>query len=165
MTSYHLAQLNIAKMQFSIESAEMSEFVDNLNRINALADSAAGFVWRLQSDYGDATSFRFFGSDTLVNMSVWTDIGALHDYVYRTAHAEIMSRRKEWFHTLRETYTVLWWIRETRFPQFEEARDKLDLVRRIGPSPDAFTFKNPYPAPDMPNDNTNGEFDDLCPAT
>jgi len=144
---YHLAQLNIAKMQFSIESAEMSDFVDNLESINALAEISPGFVWRLQTEDGDATSIDFFGSDVLVNMSIWESIESLHSYVYKTAHAKIMSRRNEWFYRVEEVYTVLWWVAEGHIPTLAEAREKLEQLNSAGPGPLAFSFKQAYPSP------------------
>ncbi len=147
MPSHHLAQLNIAKMKYSIESADMADFVDNLENINVLADSSPGFVWRLQTEEGDATSIDFFDSDVLVNMSIWADIESLHSYVYKTAHAKIMSRRKEWFHRVEEVYTVLWWVAEGHIPTLVEAREKLEQLKSAGPGPLAFSFKQAYPAP------------------
>lgn len=164
MSQYQLVQLNIAKMKFSIESPEMADFVGNLDKINAFADHAPGFVWRLQTEDGDATGIDFFGSDTLVNMSVWRDVASLHDYVYRTMHAEIMSRRKEWFDRMGEAYTVLWWTPSGKIPSLQEAKEKLELLRAHGPSADAFTFKKAYPAPDTGADGNISRLDDFCPA-
>ncbi len=161
MSEYYLAQLNIAQMKYPQESPEMKDFVDNLDRINALAESAPGFIWRLQTEDGDATSIKFFGEDTLVNMSVWKDIESLHDYVYRTAHVEIMRRRKEWFDRMKSASTVLWWIEKGHIPTLEEADEKLFKLRDYGSTPDAFTFKKAFASP------TNHEatkFEDLCPA-
>lgn len=164
MSDYNLAQLNIAAMKYPIDSPEMSEFVDNLDRINALADEAPGFVWRLQTGEGDATSIDFFGPGILVNMSVWADVRSLHDYVYRSAHAAVMSRRREWFDRMRENYTVLWWIPEGCVPTLEDARERLWKLRAAGPTPEAFTFKRTFPAPGV-TAAAPGRFEDLCPAT
>ena len=147
MSSYHLAQLNIAKMKYPAEAPEMADFTNNLERINALADQSPGFIWRLQTEEGDATAIDFFGPDILVNMSVWLDGESLHDYVYRTSHARIMSRRKEWFERFEDSYTVLWWIPEGHIPTLEEANEKLELLRANGPTAEAFTFKQGFPAP------------------
>jgi hypothetical protein len=144
---YHLAQLNIAKMKYPIESDEMSDFVDNLENINALADGSPGFVWRLQTEDGDATGIDYFGSDALVNMSVWEDVESLHSYVYKSAHAKIMSRRKEWFHRVEEAYTVLWWTPGGVFPSLQEAKLKLELLNIQGPTAEAFTIKQAFPPP------------------
>ena len=165
MTSYHLAQLNIARMKFSIESPEMSGFVDKLEEINALADAVPGFIWRLQTQEGDATGIDYFGPDVLVNMSVWIDVKSLHNYVYRTAHANIMSRRKQWFERVEDVYTVLWWIPKGSEPSLQQAEEKLALLRDKGPTAQAFTFKKTFPSADELRIGKASEFDDLCPGT
>jgi len=147
MAKFQLAQLNLAKMKYPIDSPELADFVDNLDNINALADDSPGFVWRLQTDEGDATSIDFFGDDTLVNMSIWTDVESLHGYVYRSAHNKIMSRRKEWFHRIDKAYTVLWWIAAGTTPSLQEAKDKLELLILQGPTAEAFSIKHAFPAP------------------
>ena len=102
MSAYELAQLNIALMKEPLESPRMADFVANLDRINALAESSPGFVWRLKTEEGNATALRPLGEDTLVNVSVWRDVASLNKYVYGSAHVEIMRRRKEWFERMRE---------------------------------------------------------------
>jgi len=148
ITSFHLAQLNIAKMKYPAEATEMADFMNNLDRFNALADESPGFIWRLQTEEGDATGIDFFGPDILVNMSIWKDSKSLHEYVYRTAHAQIMSRRKEWFERFEDSYTVLWWIPAGEIPSLDEANEKLELLRALGPTAAAFTFKQTFTAPD-----------------
>jgi hypothetical protein len=164
MPGHELAQLNIAHMKAPLESPSMADFVTNLDRINALAERAPGFVWRLQTEEGDATALRPLGDDKLVNMSVWQDVQSLHDYVYRTAHVEIMRRRKEWFDSMREAYTVLWWVPAGHRPDVAEAASKLEVLRRLGPTPEAFTFKQPFPSPSAPTASPAAPLDDLCPA-
>jgi hypothetical protein len=146
MPRYHLAQLNLAKMKFAIDDPGMSGFVARLDDINALADSAAGFVWRLQTEEGDATGIDFFGTDCLVNMSVWTDLDSLHNYIYRSAHNEVMALRKQWFDRMTEAYSVLWWVAENHIPTLEEASERLECLRLQGPGPGAFTFKQAFAA-------------------
>ena len=143
----------------------MVEFVDNLERINKLAEQSPGFIWRLQTEEGDATSIRTFGPDILVNMSVWKDVESLHNYVYRTVHTKIMSRRKEWFDRMKENYTVLWWRPIGSYPSLEEAKERLEFLQAHGPTVKAFTFKQAFPAPDIGADDNAIDFDDLCPAT
>ena len=144
MYRYQLAQLNIAKMKFAIDDPGMSDFVARLDDINALADVAPGFVWRLQTEDGDATGIDYFGADFLVNMSVWTDIASLHGYIYRSAHNEVMALRKQWFERMTEAYSVLWWVAENHIPTVEEASGRPEKLRLQGPGPDAFTFKQPF---------------------
>ena len=144
---WELAQLNIGRLLAPLDSPQTAGFVDNLERINALADSAPGFVWRLQSDAGDATEYRLFDEDTLVNMSVWQDVESLNQFVYLTAHVEIMRRRKEWFELMRDTYQVLWWVPRGQRPTLQEAGEKLEYLREHGPTSAAFTFQKAFPPP------------------
>ena len=144
MSHYQLAQLNIATMKFAIDHPGMADFVARLDDINALADAAPGFVWRLQTDDGDATGIDYFGTDALVNMSVWKDIESLHGYIYRSAHNEVMALRKQWFERMTEAYSVLWWVAENHIPTVEEAGERLERLRQQGPGPGAFTFKQSF---------------------
>jgi hypothetical protein len=134
MGRHELAQLNIAVMKEPLESPSMADFVANLDRINALAEAAPGFVWRLQTDDGDATALRPLGDNTLVNMSVWRDSESLSRYVYQSAHVEVMRRRREWF--------------ERHRPSIDEALGRLALLRQHGPSREAFNFGTAFPPPD-----------------
>ncbi len=139
-SSYVLAQLNIAKTLYPLDTPEMSDFTDNIDRINKLAEESAGFVWRLQTEDGDATSIRHFGEDVIVNMSTWETLDALYDYVFRTEHTEFLKRRKEWF-SQSKVYSVLWWQPTDTDPTVDEAARRLELLRTNGPGAEAFTFK------------------------
>lgn len=108
---WHLAQVNIATQRFPLESREMAGFVTALEPINALADTSPGFVWRLQTEDGDATALRVFEDDRiLINMSVWESLEALRAYVYESRHLEFMRRRREWFDRMPAAYLALWWL-------------------------------------------------------
>jgi hypothetical protein len=150
VTGYHLAQLNVGRLRAPIESAELADFVALLDPVNALADAAPGFVWRLEDD-GDSpgtTGLRPCGPDIIVNMSVWQTLGALRDFVYRSGlHLDVMRRRRDWFHKMAEQHLVLWWIPAGHLPDIPEALDRLDLLRRCGAGPEAFSFREPYDAP------------------
>lgn len=145
--NYHLAQLNIAQLLAPIDSPQLKDFVDNLERINTLAEQSEGFIWRLQTEEGDATALRPFGEEVIVNLSVWASVEALHQFVYRSAHAPIMSRRREWFARMANTYMVLWWIPEGHEPSVEEAKQRLDLLQNQGASAQAFSFKQVFEQP------------------
>ncbi len=145
--NYHLAQLNIAQLLAPIDSPQLKDFVDNLERINALAEQSEGFIWRLQTEEGDATALRPFGEEVIVNLSVWASVEALHQFVYRSAHAPIMSRRREWFARMANTYMVLWWIPQGHEPTIEEAKQRLDLLQNQGASAQAFSFKQVFEQP------------------
>lgn len=166
MSTYELAQLNIGVIKGPMDSPVMAEFAANLERINAMAESAAGFVWRLQTDDGDATAIRPFDNDNmLINMSVWQDIESLSAYVYKSGHVEIMRRRREWFERMEQAFLVLWWMPKGHRPSVSEAIEKLELLRAKGPTPDAFTFREPFPSPGAGLNDPGPAFLDACPAT
>ena len=150
MTKYHLAQLNIGRVLGAMDSEIMYGFASRLDEINALADTAEGFVWRLQTDEGNATSIHVFDDDMLlINMSVWESIEALHNYAYKTAHAELLRDRKQWFSQLGKPHMVLWWIEAGHIPTTDEAKTKLELLTEQGASPLAFTFTKRFTVEEM----------------
>lgn len=163
MPSYHLAQFNIARMRGAIDDPIMGGFVEQLEYINAVADRSAGFVWRLQTEDGDATAVRAFDDPRIiVNMSVWESIEALHGYVYRSDHVGPLRDRSQWFERLDEAAVVLWWIPAGSIPTVEEGMERLRRLRAAGPTADAFTFKRPFPAPDHSGDATPALEPDEC---
>jgi hypothetical protein len=162
--TYELAQLNIGIIKGPMDSLVMADFAANLERINALADQTPGFVWRLQTDDGDATALRPFDDENmLVNMSVWRDADSLRRFVYRSDHVDIMRRRGEWFERMSEAFLVLWWVPEGHRPGVAEAIAKLETLRRHGPTAQAFTFRQSYPAPDAVESRPL-DLGDECPA-
>jgi len=162
MAGYELAQLNVARLRAPIDSPELADFVAALNPVNAVADRSPGFVWRLQDESGNATGLHPMGEDVIVNMSVWRDPASLQAFVYRGEHAGVMKRRREWFGKM-DVYMVLWWVPRGHRPTVEEAIARLDLLRRSGPSREAFTFGNLFPAPDS-GEAAAIALDTPCPA-
>jgi hypothetical protein len=143
---YHLAQVNIALMRAPLDDPIMVEFVSLLDEINALADRSPGFVWRLQTEAGNATYLRPYDDDRILfNLSVWLSIEQLKEYVYKSAHGAVMRRRREWFEKFDGMYMALWWIKAGHIPTVEEAKQRLDHLRENGESVQAFTFKNIFP--------------------
>jgi hypothetical protein len=136
-----LAQLNIAQLKAPLDAPELADFVANLDRINALAEGSTGFVWRLKDESGNATGLRHFGPDYIVNLSVWRDAESLHAFAFQSDHVQVMRRRREWFQRMAEAYLVLWWIPAGHRPDLAEAARSLDHLRRNGPTPEAFTFR------------------------
>src|SRR5689334_6665099 len=142
MPEYHLAQINIARMRAPLADPLMADFVAQLAPINALADQSPGFVWRLQSEGGDATAFRPYGdAPILVNMSVWESVEYLRAYVYRSAHTGVMRGRKQWFEKFDGAYYALWWVPAGHRPTVEEGRARLDHLREHGETAYAFSFQ------------------------
>jgi hypothetical protein len=149
MTGYHLAQINVGRLRAPVDDPMIADFVANLDRINALADSLPGFVWRLKGEGNNATDIQPRPDDPLfaVNMSVWSDLDALAGFVYRSDHRGVMRRRAEWFEKM-DLYMALWWVPAGRTPTVEEGLAALDSLERHGPTEAAFTFRDPHPAPD-----------------
>ncbi|MFN0156393.1 MAG: GNAT family N-acetyltransferase [Gaiella sp.] len=136
----YVAQINIARLRAPLDDPLVAEFAENLKRINALADAAAGFVWRLQTGDGDATSIRAFPDPlTLVNMSVWESVEALRAYVYRTQHRDFVKRRAMWFED-GSSELALWWVPPDHVPTVEEGRRRLGFLATHGASPVVFRF-------------------------
>lgn len=165
MSQYRLAQLNIAKMKEPLDSPSMSDFVANLERINALAEAASCFVWRLKDESGSAVALRPFGDNVIVNMSVWVDVASLSDYAFKSGHVEIMRRRREWFERMSEAYAVLWWVQKDHRPSIIEAKERLDYLQRFGATAHAFTFKESFPPPDAQGTEQILASNGACPAT
>jgi Domain of unknown function (DUF3291) len=146
MAEYHLAQVNIGRVKGPIDSPVMAGFVARLEEINAIADNAPGFVWRLQTPAGNATYYRPYPEDDriLINMSVWQSVEALKNYVYHTAHAELLKERQAWFEIFKGSYMALWWVPTGHRPGMDEAKKRLAYLDVHGPSEFAFTFKKTF---------------------
>ncbi|MCE3032716.1 MULTISPECIES: DUF3291 domain-containing protein [Streptomyces] len=143
--AYELAQVNIARLKHPLDSAELKDFVDGLDPVNAVADASDGFVWRLKSDSGNATDVPVLGDAWLiVNLSVWRDAEALTAFMYRGQHRELLARRREFFERLEEAVTALWWVPAGHRPAVAEAEDRLLHLRAHGPTPYAFTLRAPF---------------------
>jgi hypothetical protein len=144
---HELAQFNVARPLAPLESAVMSEFMGALDKVNALAEAAPGFLWRLQDDSGNATALQPMGPGAIVNMSVWRDAASLSDFVHRSGHVDYLKRRREWFERIAEAYVVLWWVPAGHRPAVEEGVARLRTLREEGPCAEAFTFREAFAAP------------------
>jgi hypothetical protein len=146
MGKYHIAQVNIGRVKAPVEDPIMAGFMARLDEINALAEGSPGFVWRLQTDAGNATYFRPYPDDdsVLINMSVWETIESLRHYVYKTAHAELLRQREAWFEKFSGTYMVLWWVPVGHRPGMDEATQRLAHLEKHGPTQFAFRFKKTF---------------------
>jgi hypothetical protein len=152
---YVLAQVNIGRLVAALDSPRIADFVAALDPVNAVADAAPGFLWRLQTEDGNATALRAFEQDAegadggiLLNMSVWESIEALGAYVYGPAHLDVLRRRRQWFEPIKEAYTALWWIPRGRTPAIPEAEERVKHLRAHGPTLHAFTLRVHFPPPD-----------------
>ncbi len=145
---YHLAQFNIARFRVPADDPVNADFVDNLDRVNTVADQQPGFVWRLVGEGNSAIDIQAFDDPLIAtNLSVWQDVESLENFVFRNdAHRSFLRRRSEWFDKM-EFYVVLWWVPAGHEPSLAEAKEKLELLEVQGPGPGAFTFRNRFPPP------------------
>lgn len=143
--AHELAEVNIARLAAPLDSPQLKAFVDALDPVNAVADAADGFVWRLQSDSGNATDYRVLGDDRMmINLSTWRDVAALRAFMYQGRHRELMSRRSDFFERLAEAATALWWVPAGHRPSAEEAESRLLHLREHGPTQRAFTLRTSF---------------------
>lgn len=170
---YDLAQVNVARLLAPLDSEVLKPFVDALDEVNAEGDHSPGFVWRLQSESGNATDVEGFGWDVadsygvIVNLTTWNSTQALSDFIFGGRHLEIMRRRREWFHPVAEATTALWWVPAGSRPTVSEAEDRIRSLRHHGHTENAFTLRRHFPHPDavgLPSESRAADSDDerLC---
>jgi hypothetical protein len=146
--NYYLAQINIARLVAPIDDPKIAEFVAQLEPINALADKAPGFVWRLQSNSGNATDIVYNDDPfVIVNMSVWESVEALRDYVYRSNHIQVFRERAKWFEKMDKPNYCLWWVPAGHLPTVAEGRERLEHYQKHGATPYSFWFSQHFPQP------------------
>lgn len=150
MADYQLAQVNIGRIRGPMDSEVMAEFAAALDPINAVADAAPGFVWRLQDDDGNATAIQVFDDDRmLINMSVWASLDTLADFVMHTEHRDYLRRRREWFERIEQPFVALWWVPAGHVPTPVEAKARVDHLAEHGPTSHAFSFRQAFPPPSL----------------
>ncbi|MEP7243007.1 MAG: DUF3291 domain-containing protein [Gammaproteobacteria bacterium] len=162
---FQLAQCNVGRAKAAVDSEVMAGFAARLADINAVADSAPGFVWRFQTEAGDATSVQAFEDNLILfNMSVWESPQDLRSFVYRSDHANVMRQRRSWFEHFDGVYLVLWWVPAGHIPTVDEAKQRLAHLQRHGESDHAFSFARLFPSPDQPAERPCADLSDPCPA-
>jgi hypothetical protein len=141
-----LAQINIGRPRYPLDDPRIADFVDNLDRVNALAERSDGFVWRLKDETGNATQISAFDDPSiLLNMSVWRSVETLEAFAYQTVHRRFVQRRHEWFERFDGLYLALWWVEEGAIPTAADGRQRLAHLEKFGPTAWAFTFKKRFP--------------------
>ncbi|HOY78179.1 MAG TPA: DUF3291 domain-containing protein [Hyphomonadaceae bacterium] len=138
---WHIAQINVARFRELREHPINADFEAALDEVNALAEAAPGFVWRMIGE-GDSDDPAL-----TINITVWQSIDQLAAFAYRNfTHRAIMRRRKDWFVEM-PAYLALWWIEAGTTPSLQQGMAKLELIGRLGPTADAFDFRTVFPAP------------------
>ena len=167
---YVVAQVNIGRLVAPLDSPQLADFVAMLDPVNAVADTAPGFVWRLQTEDGNSTALRAFEDDAegadggiLLNMSVWETVEDLAAFAYGDAHRVVLRRRREWFEQLKDAYMAVWWIPRGHIPTIHEAEERVQHLRAHGPTPYAFTIRVHFPSPDSGAAPLHSPEDWACP--
>jgi hypothetical protein len=172
MSGWQLAQINIGRLREPLDHPQLAAFVEALDPVNAEADRAPGFVWRLKTEEGNATTVEAFTWDAgesagmIINMSVWTDLEQLTAFVLGDLHRAILRRRREFFQKMAEAYLACWWVPEGHRPSTMEAEERVRYLRDHGPTPFAFTLRHSFPPPDAetPAVPRHNDDDRLCRA-
>lgn len=137
-----LAECNVALPRAALGDPSMAGFVKAVGDVNWLAEKSDGFVWRRRPEEGPVI-LRPFEDEArvIVTLSTWTDFASMQKYVYRTAHALFMGRRARWFTPLGGFTTALWWVEAGSQPSIDEGLERLEHLRRKGPSASAFSLR------------------------
>lgn len=145
MTTYHLAQVNIALPLAPLDSEQLQGFVSRIEEINTIADRTPGFIWRLKGEADNALALRVFDDPRLIiNMSVWESFEALYKYTYYSEHAQVFRQKNEWMVKLAYAHMALWWHLAGEIPSIEESKKRLEYLQKHGATPYAFTFKHRF---------------------
>ncbi len=145
--TYHLAHLNLALARAALDHPVMVDFVAQLEPVNKLARESPGFIWAPDEEEGGSAAAVFGSERALPNLSLWASMEDLHRFVYQGLHGQVLDRRSEWFEESRGPAYVLWWVPAGHRPDLAEAKQRLEYLAEHGPTPRAFTFKEPFPPP------------------
>jgi hypothetical protein len=152
---HHIAQLNVGRAVAALDDPRLTDFMNWLDEINALAEQSPGFVWRLQGDNGNNTDLKVSDDPLfIVNLSVWESIDDLHAFTYRSDHRTVFARRYDWFERANGPNVVLWWQPAGTVPDVNDALARLRRLAEHGPTPEAFTFKERFPPPELAQNET-----------
>lgn len=142
----HVGHLNIIRFRYDWDAPELAEFVAAIETVNAVADRAPGFVWRMKDEDAGANpdndANRVFGVAERfgATLSVWESAEVLEAFTHRTLHNTYLKRRSEWMLPQPGPSYVIWPIAAGHIPTMAEARGRLERLAVQGPSDDAYDF-------------------------
>lgn len=153
MPDHHLAQCNIGRARQPLDDPELAEFVAALDPINAIAESTPGFVWRLEGEDGQSSSYVDIPGNVdplvIINFSIWEDLNSLKHFIYKTGHGAYLRRRSEWFEKSAQPTSAAWWIAAGTIPSVGEAFERVMLLQTMGPTDQAWPLTKPWPKPEL----------------
>ena len=134
-----IAQINVGRAIYDLDDPRMAEFMENLDRVNGLAERSPGFLWRFQDESGNATETKIDGDPReLLNISVWQSVADLERFAFATLHARFFQRQHEWFERPEGVHFAMWPVARDARPGPQEALAKLDDLRHNGPGEHVF---------------------------
>ena len=141
---YHLAELNIGRLVADTDDARVAKFMGALDTVNGIGKRSPGFVWMMEGsgEPGTGNTETKIGGDPrfIANLTLWTDVESLENFVWKTVHAQFYRRRLEWFEAMGERDFVMWWVPEGQRPTLDEGLARLATLRAVGPGEDAFDW-------------------------
>lgn len=140
-----IAHMNVARLIAPPGDPRVAEFVDNVTRVNGIAERSSGFIWRMTApdtrDSASGTYESLFDDPTIASsLSVWQSVEALAFFVYKTVHGGFVRRRENWFAPWGGPNYVIWDVASGHIPDMAEAEARLADLTALGPSPRAFDF-------------------------
>lgn len=144
-STMHLAELNFGTLRYGWDDPRTKPFLDALDMVNAVAERADGFVWRMTDDdmqtaQNDPADVFGGNPNVAATLSVWRDFGALQHFVFNTIHGRFLARRHEWFDALDSRTMVLWPVPVGHTPTLREGNARLQQLQTEGPSEQAFDW-------------------------
>jgi hypothetical protein len=141
----HVAHLNVARLRALPGDPLVAEFIDNVDKVNAVAERSPGFVWRWTDEAARVSSdltFEALFNDPLMAalLSVWETVADLQHFVQRTVHGGFVRRRETWFEPAVGPAYVLWMIEKGQVPTLSEGCSRLARLAELGPTDQAFDF-------------------------
>jgi hypothetical protein len=137
---YHLVHANIAEMRADYDDPIMAGFVARIDAIDALAREASGFI----AQPSPPDEGKIYPSRMLLNISIWESVEHLKGFTYSGSHAEAYRHRTEWFLQTEGPNYVLYWAPAGQIPTEVEIKTRIDYLAQQGPTPYAFTFRQPF---------------------
>ena len=149
-TQAQIAHFNVARLRYPPGDPRVAGFIDNVPKINAIAERSPGYVWRWSDEaaaISDAFAFQAVDNDVrlAISLSVWTSVEDLWHFVNKTMHGSFLRRRSEWFEAWSGPNYVVWPHSDTEPPTVADGWARLKLLAEQGASPAAYDFKVAVP--------------------
>lgn len=146
--SYYLLHANVARARAPLDSPVMLGFTSLVDEIDAIAHRSPGFITEPSLPDDGA----IYQPPLLLNISTWSSIESLDQFVHSGQHAAALGEREQWFIQDQRANYVLFWIPKGYSTTEREIEARLDFLRARGPSAYAFTFDCPFPSPEAHHD-------------